>query len=88
MVRWAPSAVNRQPWRVVVDGNEARFYEARTLGRPGAEGWDIQKIDMGIAMYHFAAAVEQASGDWEFRPGAPSEGLPEKIFPVATFTLP
>ncbi len=87
-VRLAPSAVNRQPWRVVVDGNEARFYEARTLGRPGAEGWDIQKIDMGIAMYHFAAAVEQASGDWEFRPGAPSEGLPEKIFPVATFTLP
>ena len=27
MVRWAPSAVNKQPWRIVLDGNKVHFYK-------------------------------------------------------------
>ena len=50
-VRLAPSAVNRQPWRVVLCGNTVHFYEKRERGMAGA--WDIQKIDMGIALCHF-----------------------------------
>ena len=53
MVRWAPSAVNRQPWRVVIDGTQAHFYEKKNKGFADA-GWDLQKVDMGIAMCHFA----------------------------------
>ena len=51
-VRLAPSAVNRQPWRVVLCGDKAHFYEKRSRGYDDGM-WDIQKIDMGIALCHF-----------------------------------
>ncbi len=58
MVRRAPSAVNKQPWRVVVDGGQAHFYEKKSRGFEDASGWDLQKIDVGIAMCHFAVGFE------------------------------
>ena len=51
-VRLAPSAVNKQPWRVVVGDRVAHFYEKHDKGSITA-GYDLQKIDLGIAMYHF-----------------------------------
>ncbi|MBQ9251401.1 MAG: alpha/beta fold hydrolase [Clostridia bacterium] len=59
MVRWAPSAVNRQPWRVVINRNLAHFYEKKSKGYVDATGWDLQKVDMGIALYHFAYALDE-----------------------------
>ncbi len=50
MVRLGPSAVNAQPWRVLVRGDCAHFYEKKSRG---GDDWDIQKIDMGIALCHF-----------------------------------
>ncbi len=52
MVRLSPSAVNGQPWRVVVCGDRVYFYEKRGRGM-ASDGWDIQKVDMGIALCHF-----------------------------------
>ena len=52
MVRLAPSAVNGQPWRVVRCGDCVHFYEKRGRGM-ASDTWDIQKIDMGIALCHF-----------------------------------
>ncbi len=58
LVRLAPSAVNGQPWRVVRCGDCVHFYEKRGKGMAGS-AWDIQKIDMGIALCHFElGAVE------------------------------
>ncbi|MBQ9423934.1 MAG: hypothetical protein IJU32_10165 [Pyramidobacter sp.] len=51
-VRLAPSAANMQPWRIVRDGSQFHFYEKHTLSSEGA-AWDVQKIDMGIALCHF-----------------------------------
>ncbi|MBP1537814.1 MAG: nitroreductase family protein [Ruminococcus sp.] len=51
-VRLAPSAVNKQPWRVVKCGNAYHFFEKKTLDS-GAVSWDVQKVDMGIALCHF-----------------------------------
>ena len=51
-VRFAPSAVNRQPWRIVQCGSAFHFYEKHSRGYAGEKG-DIQKVDMGIALYHF-----------------------------------
>lgn len=51
-VRLAPSAVNKQPWRIVKCGNAYHFYEKKTLGSNGA-AWDVQKVDLGIAICHF-----------------------------------
>ena len=59
MVRWAPSAVNKQPWRVVMDGKQAHFYEKKSKGYVDAAGWDLQKVDLGIALYHFAFGLHE-----------------------------
>ena len=56
-VRLAPSAVNKQPWRVVLCGEKSHFYEKQSRGY-NTEGWDIQKIDMGIALCHFELAAQ------------------------------
>ncbi len=57
MVRWAPSAVNKQPWRAVVVGNAVHFYLKRSSGFAASEKLDMQRIDMGIALCHFDLAA-------------------------------
>lgn len=52
-VRWAPSAANLQPWRIVISGSVYHFYEKHCLGYTRQMGWDVQKIDLGIALCHF-----------------------------------
>ena len=58
MVRLAPSAVNKQPWRVVLKDNAAHFYLKRSRGFSGSV-LDMQKIDMGIALCHFDLAAKE-----------------------------
>ncbi len=53
LVRLAPSAVNRQPWRMIIKNDTVHFYEKHSRGMQRRDGWDIQKIDMGIALCHF-----------------------------------
>ncbi len=58
MVRLAPSAVNKQPWRIVVTENAAHFYLKRAKGFGGGT-LDMQKIDIGIALCHFDLAAKE-----------------------------
>jgi len=58
-VRLAPSAVNKQPWRVVVCGDRIHFYEKKNKPA-GSDSWDVQKIDLGIALCHFALAAQES----------------------------
>lgn len=72
MVRLAPSAVNRQPWRVIREGSTFRFhlvrdpYLTRGLARFFVKDRDLQSVDMGIALCHFDLGVRQSglSGRW------------------------
>ena len=57
MVRLAPSATNSQPWRILRAGDAFHFYLAHTKGYTDKAGWDMQKIDMGIALCHFMGAL-------------------------------
>ena len=66
MVRLAPSAVNKQPWRAVVCGSTVHFYEKRSKGFITAQGWDVQKIDMGIALCHFVCGLEEQGCPYSF----------------------
>ena len=59
MVRRAPSAVNKQPWRAVVAGNAVHFYLKRSSGFAAHEKLDMQRIDMGIALCHFDLAARE-----------------------------
>ncbi len=52
-VRLAPSAVNKQPWRIVKCGSTFHFYEKHNKGYSGEKTGDMQKIDMGIVLCHF-----------------------------------
>jgi hypothetical protein len=56
MLRLAPSARNRQPWRVIKDGLGFHFYLSRSKGFEKYT-YDIQLIDVGIAFSHFALAA-------------------------------
>ena len=82
MVRWAPSAVNKQPWRVVMDGSKAHFYEQKSKGYAEG-GWDLQKVDMGIALYHFALGMGEKVRLEMADPGIP---VPEATEYIATLT--
>jgi hypothetical protein len=65
MVRLAPSASNKQPWRIIKDKNFYHFYLYRTKGY-GVENYDIQKNDIGIAMCHFELTSKELGlqGNW------------------------
>lgn len=68
MVRLAPSASNKQPWRIIKDNYGFHFYLHRAKGYGAALGYDIQKIDMGIAMCHFELTAKESmlKGEWQF----------------------
>ena len=84
MVRWAPSAVNKQPWRVVVVGPTVHFYERKTKGFVGKDGWDLQKIDVGIAMSHLAAGLAERGTKAVFSFDDPGLPLPQTTEYVAS----
>lgn len=59
MVRLAPSASNKQPWRIVLTDTDCHFYEYKEPGYSDRFPYDIQRIDMGIAACHFDLAVTE-----------------------------
>lgn len=67
-LRLAPSASNRQPWRILRQERDGPFhlFLRRTPGYGLAAGSDLQRLDMGIAMAHFdlAAAEDGLRGAW------------------------
>ena len=85
MVRWSPSATNKQPWRLVIDGSKVHFYEHRTKGYARESTGDIQKVDMGIAACHFQIAAEEAGLPGEFLKEDPGLRTPEDTSYVTTF---
>ena len=77
-VRLAPSASNRQPWRIIRSGEGWHFYLRRTPNYPSpffnllVGLADLQMIDLGIAMAHFELSVLDLGlvGGWiSFDPG-------------------
>ncbi len=66
MVRIGPSASNKQPWRIVKDGDLYHLYLERTPDYAKDLGYDIQLLDAGIAKYHFEATLREkgVDGSW------------------------
>jgi len=59
MVRLAPSASNKQPWRVLKDNNYWHFYLKASKGYGEGLGFNIQRVDIGIAMCHFEMTLKE-----------------------------
>ena len=66
MVRLAPSAVNKQPWRVVLCGDTVHFYLNRAKGFGYDEKLDMQMIDIGIALCHFELGAKEDGVNLQF----------------------
>ena len=64
LVRRGPSASNRQPWRASVDGDTVRWYLARTPNYARLLKYDIQLLDIGIALAHFTIGLRSNHVAW------------------------
>jgi Nitroreductase family. len=76
-LRLAPSASNKQPWRILLDTskNTFHFYLSRSFGYNLLRGVSLQDIDLGIAMSHFeiTAREQGLAGIWQVDTNAPKE---------------
>ena len=79
MVRIAPSASNKQPWRAVRQDGAVHFYLAETKGYAGNRlpGGTIQRVDMGIAACHFELAARALGLPGSFAVADPGLAAPE-----------
>ena len=86
MVRLAPSASNRQPWRIIRHGVSWHFYVQRSSGyrRTARLGGvpDLQRVDMGIAMCHWELTAREAGlhGHWVVQ--EPAIAKPDDLYTV------
>lgn len=72
MVRLAPSASNKQPWRIVKEGDNLHIYLCHTKGYSKGAPFDMQVIDIGIAMCHLDLALKEAGYEGSFKNLKPS----------------
>jgi nitroreductase len=83
-LRLGPSASNKQPWRVVRQGQAWHLFLRRTPGYHRGSLLnrlfrmaDLQRVDMGIAMCHFELAARELGLDGRWSHEAPPLALPE-----------
>jgi hypothetical protein len=67
LVRRGPSASNKQPWRGFVDDCKVHYYIKRTPRYPAISmGYDIQLLDMGIALCNFSIGLEHYKQNYAY----------------------
>jgi hypothetical protein len=58
LVQLAPSASNKQPWRMIVDEQNVHVYLERTPNYGTGKSFVMQALDIGIAMKHFEVGLQ------------------------------
>ena len=87
MVRWAPSAVNKQPWRIIAADGRYHFYEKKDKGYVSDAAGDLQKIDVGIALCHFVMGLEEQGKHTEILVSDPGIRIPDSMEYIASAGL-
>jgi hypothetical protein len=68
LVQLGPSASNKQPWRLYVDSDVVHFYLERTNKYPPVSlGYDIQALDIGIALCHFSVGLNHFKKSFTYK---------------------
>jgi len=94
MVRLGPSASNKQPWRILKDGDTWHFYLQRTRGYNDGRSrrsWtvaDMQRIDMGIAMCHFELTARELGLEGQWVNDEPAIAKPDELTTYTVSWLP
>ncbi len=86
-VRLAPSAVNRQPWRVLVCGKRVHFYKKSSKGFVSDAAGDLQKVDLGIALCHFELCARECGLAPRFVLADPGIPCPDGFSYIASFEI-
>lgn len=85
MVRLAPSARNKQPWRILYKDGVFHFYRHPDMSR-------FTRIDMGIAMCHFDMACKELGlkGTFDLKNSMPEafDNVGKMIYTVSWIPLP
>ncbi len=88
MVQWAPSAVNKQPWRIVRETDSLyHFYEKKDKGYVSDSTGDLQKIDVGIALCHFVMGLEEQGKKAVVEVNDPGICIPEDVEYIASVQM-
>ena len=87
LVRLAPSAVNKQPWRIVLMDDIAYFYEHHDKGYVDSAGSDMQKMDLGIAMCHFVKGIQELGKNAVFTEADPGITVPADTEFIAGYRI-
>ncbi len=87
MVRWAPSAVNKQPWRIIRKDGIYHFYEKKSRGYVKDNTGDLQKIDVGIALCHFCMGLEEKGMQAEITVKDPGIEIPQDVEYIVSVIL-
>jgi nitroreductase len=88
-VRLAPSASNKQPWRIIMKDGAFHFFldrdKAYSAMMPNA---DLQRIDLGIAMCHFQLSAQELGLTGEWRSAEPVlPGTPANYEYIVSFAI-
>ncbi len=72
MVRLAPSAGNKQPWRILKENDKNNFHFYWIFGKNISYN-KLHKVDMGIAVCHFDLIVKELGlkGNWKIEQESP-----------------
>ena len=78
MLRLAPSAANKQPWRIVRKDGAFHFFRVGNL--KSKYPYDLQRLDVGIGACHFHLAAQERglAGEFAYLP-VPDIALPENV---------
>jgi len=66
LVQLAPSALNKQPWRVLAKEDALHLYLERTENFPKQPN-DVEVVNMGIALRHMAIGLDAESYTYEIK---------------------
>jgi hypothetical protein len=81
MVRLGPSVSNKQPWRLVLseDRQKCHFYIEHTPNYSKSLGYDMQILDIGIAMAQFELACSELDIKGRWKVADPGLELPNSL---------
>lgn len=66
-LRLSPSALNKQPWRIVKSGENFHFFMEKSKDNHNELNYDVKRIDMGIAMCHFDLTCKEIGINGSFK---------------------
>lgn len=86
-VRLAPSALNKQPWRIILEGKNIHFFKVGKKSQSEKDSHiDLSEVDMGIALAHFNLTCKEFGINGQFkREVVKIDGVPKNVEYIVTW---